>query len=57
AGTVIAPANVSPPAARHSADAAREHLLPALLAAAQAIDTDLRRLDTNATDKQGHRHA
>lgn len=56
-GTVVAAANVSTPAARHSADAAREHLLPALLAAAEAIDTDLRRMDTNSTDNKGQRHA
>lgn len=56
-GTVVAAANVSTPAARHSAAAAREHLLPALLAAAGAIETDLHRVDSTSTENKGSRHA
>ncbi|SNT45422.1 IclR family transcriptional regulator [Rhodococcoides kyotonense] len=56
-GSVVAAANVSTPAARHSADAARDHLLPALLTAAQAIETDLHRVDSNSADNKGISHA
>ncbi|OZE96196.1 IclR family transcriptional regulator [Rhodococcoides fascians] len=56
-GVVVAAANVSTQAARHSADAVREHLLPALLRAAAAIETDLYRVHSQSTDHKGNRHA
>ncbi|MET0315734.1 MAG: IclR family transcriptional regulator [Rhodococcus fascians] len=57
AGNVVAAANVSTQAARHSADAVREHLLPALLRATAAIETDLYRVQSQSTDHKGSRHA
>ncbi|OZC85438.1 MULTISPECIES: IclR family transcriptional regulator [Nocardiaceae] len=57
AGDVVAAANVSTQAARHSADAVREHLLPALLRATAAIETDLYRVQSQSTDHKGSRHA
>ncbi|MDJ0394487.1 IclR family transcriptional regulator [Rhodococcus sp. G-MC3] len=53
AGAVIAAANVSTQAARHSADAVREQLLPALLRATSAIETDLLRVQSQSTDHKG----
>lgn len=56
-GDVVAAANVSTQAARHSADAVREHLLPALLSATSAIETDLFRVHSHSTDHKGRLHA
>ncbi|WP_072802504.1 IclR family transcriptional regulator domain-containing protein [Rhodococcoides yunnanense] len=57
AGAVVAAANVSTQAARHSADAVREHLLPALLHAAASIETDMYRVHSQSTDHRGNLHA
>lgn len=57
AGLVVASANVSTQAARHSADAVREQLLPALLRAVAAIETDLNRVQSQSTDHRGTLHA
>ncbi|MGB7382951.1 MAG: IclR family transcriptional regulator [Rhodococcus sp. (in: high G+C Gram-positive bacteria)] len=56
-GAVVAAANVSTQAARHSADDAREHLLPALLHATSAIEKDLYRVHSHSTDHKGRLHA
>lgn len=56
-GNVVAAANVSTQAARHSTDAVRERLLPALLDAAAAIETDMYRVHSQSTDNRGHLHA
>lgn len=53
AGDVVAAANVSTQAARHSAGAVREQLLPALLRATGAIEADLRRVQSHSTDNKG----
>ena len=57
AGAVVAAANVSTQAARHSADAVRTELLPALLDATRAIEADLLRVTTGPNDKRGNTHA
>lgn len=56
-GEVVAAANVSTQAARHSADAVLEHLLPALLRASAAIETDLSSVHSQSTDNKGSLHA
>ncbi|MGA9871173.1 MAG: IclR family transcriptional regulator [Rhodococcus sp. (in: high G+C Gram-positive bacteria)] len=56
-GDVTAAANVSTQAARHTADAVREHLLPPLLRAAAAIERDLYRVHSQSTEHKGKRHA
>ncbi len=56
-GAVVAAANVSTQAARHSADAVRTELLPALLDATRAIEIDLLRVSTGPNDKRGTTHA
>lgn len=56
-GEVVAAANVSTQAARHSAAAVREHLLPALLQASSAIEADLDRVHSQSTDHKGSLHA
>lgn len=56
-GAVVAAANVSTQAARHSADAVRTELLPALLDATRAIEIDLLRVSTGPNDKRGTSHA
>jgi len=56
-GAVVAAANVSTQAARHSADAVRAELLPALLDATRAIEIDLLRVSTGPNDKRGTTHA
>lgn len=56
-GEVVAAANVSTQAARHSTDAVREHLLPALLRASAAIEIDLLSVHSQSTDHKGSLHA
>lgn len=56
-GEVVAAANVSMQAARHSSDGVREHLLPALLRATAGIESDLLSVQSQSTDNKGTHHA